>query len=397
MSTPDFSITLRDFDKEIKDFLHTALIGSPGGIQYRVHREKNLNLEDEKLHFLCLSRNKKLIGVVGLVDRTDIQSKRWLYIRYLYITRTQGYPKTNKTYSLERGLKTSFLRPEHQSRGGRSREKHSCEVQSHEVQCYSQSRTKLQRILLEHLEEFANTLTSSQILPAYAFVENKNHQSMKLCKRFGFTKVQEINTFLFHRFSPTLHAEVCLLSPEEVQESRAKLKEFYDGYEAYHTEGLKEQGYFLGYKVHGEWLAMARIMRHRWDVEQLPDHFSFLRRWRVDRLPYLRQLIPGHIFHFVSADYIWFKQGHERCFESILEHALAKEKVHTGMIWLSKESPHRNQLRASVSWGALNKIGDTGNISVVKRVFVGIGQEKMFEKNDGNTMNPIFINAHDMT
>ena len=62
MSTPDFSITLRDFDKEIKDFLHTALIGSPGGIQYRVHREKNLNLEDEKLHFLCLSRNKKLIG-----------------------------------------------------------------------------------------------------------------------------------------------------------------------------------------------------------------------------------------------------------------------------------------------------------------------------------------------
>jgi hypothetical protein len=30
-------------------------------------------------------------------------------------------------------------------------------------------------------------------------------------------------------------------------------------------------------------------------------------------------------------------------------------------------------------------------------VFVGIGQEKMFEKTDGNTMNPIFINAHDMT
>ena len=146
---------------------------------------KNLTLEDEKLHFLCLSRNKKLIGVVGLVDRTDIQTKRWLYIRYLYITRTQGYPKTNKTYSLERDLKTSFLRPEQQSHSQRS----------HEVQSYSQSRTKLQRILLEHLEEFANTLTSSQILPAYAFVENKNHQSMKLCKRFGFTKVQEINTF----------------------------------------------------------------------------------------------------------------------------------------------------------------------------------------------------------
>lgn len=387
MSTPDFSITLRDFDKEIKDFLNTALIGSPGGIQYRAYRERSLNLKGEKLHFLCLSRNKKLIGVVGLVDRTDIKSKRWLYIRYLYITRTQAYPKTKKPYSLERDLKTNSLRTEPQS----------CGQPNREVQTHGHRRTKLQKVLLEHLEDFANTLTSSQLLPAYAFVENKNHHSMKLCERFGFTKVQEINTFLFHRFNPSLHAEVCLLSPEEVQESRTTLKEFYDGYEAYHTEGLKEQGYFLGYRVHGEWLAMARIMRHRWDVEQLPDHFSFLRRWRIDRLPYLRQLIPGHIFHFVSADYIWFKQGHERRIESILEHALAKEKVHTGMVWLSKESQHCNQLRTSISWGTLNKLGDTGSISLVRRVFLGNGQEKGYEKIDGNTMSPIFINAHDMT
>ncbi len=39
MSTSDFSITLRSYDEEIRDFLDTVLLGSFGGIQYRVHRE----------------------------------------------------------------------------------------------------------------------------------------------------------------------------------------------------------------------------------------------------------------------------------------------------------------------------------------------------------------------
>ena len=40
MSTSALSINLRSYDKEIKEFLGAVLIGSPGGIQYRVHREK---------------------------------------------------------------------------------------------------------------------------------------------------------------------------------------------------------------------------------------------------------------------------------------------------------------------------------------------------------------------
>ena len=80
MSTSALSIDLRDYDKEIKEFLGAVLIGSPGGIQYRVHRQKNTNHRDENVHYLCLSKNLKLIGVVGLLERIDITCKKWLYI-----------------------------------------------------------------------------------------------------------------------------------------------------------------------------------------------------------------------------------------------------------------------------------------------------------------------------
>ena len=40
MSNSALSINLRSYDKEIKEFLDAVLIGSPGGIQYRVHRKK---------------------------------------------------------------------------------------------------------------------------------------------------------------------------------------------------------------------------------------------------------------------------------------------------------------------------------------------------------------------
>ena len=42
----------------------------------------------------------KLIGVIGLVDRTDITGKQWLYIRYLHIKGTQYYNRHNKNTAL---------------------------------------------------------------------------------------------------------------------------------------------------------------------------------------------------------------------------------------------------------------------------------------------------------
>jgi len=75
VNTSGFSITLRSYDEEIRDFLDTVILGSPGGIQYRVHRETSMNQRHENVHFLCLSRNEKLLGVVGLVNRVDISGK----------------------------------------------------------------------------------------------------------------------------------------------------------------------------------------------------------------------------------------------------------------------------------------------------------------------------------
>ena len=115
---------------------------------------------------------------------------------------------------------------------------------------------------------------------------------MSLCKRFGFEKIQEIQTLLFHRFNPSFHTQICVITPaEKIHGMRDTLDQFYKVYDAYHTEGLSEQGYFLGYRMDGKWVAIARIMRHWWDVECLPEYYSFLRKWRIDRLPYLRQLI----------------------------------------------------------------------------------------------------------
>ena len=80
-----------------------------------------------------------------------------------------------------------------------------------------------------------------------------------------------------------------------------------------------------------------------------------------------------------------------------MEHAIANEKVHTAMIWISKESPHSKLLRESISWGLLNRLGNSGSVSLVKRVFMDNSQESVKKRTDHKKMGPIFINARDMT
>ena len=211
MSTSALSINLRDYDKEIKEFLGAVLIGSPGGIQYRVHRQKSTNHRDENVHYLCLSKNLKLIGVVGLVERIDITGKKWLYMRYLHIKGTQYYNRHNKNTKLGWDTFASYV--QHNPRGSDGSR--------------DQRRSLLEELLLEHLEEYAQSITASRHLPAYAFVEDKNHQSVSLCKRFGFEKVQEIQTLLFHRFNPSFHTQICVITPKKINEMRDTLDQFY--------------------------------------------------------------------------------------------------------------------------------------------------------------------------
>ncbi|MBK98644.1 MAG: hypothetical protein CL672_07620 [Balneola sp.] len=154
MSTSALSINLRSYDKEIKKFLEKVLIGSLGGIQFRVHRRKSTNHRDEKVHYLCLSRNLKLIGVVGLLDRTDITGKQWLYIRYLHVNGTLYYPRRNKKTALGGDAFASYVqRNPSGSDGGRD-----------------QRRSILQQVLLKHLKEYTKSITASHTLPAYAFI-----------------------------------------------------------------------------------------------------------------------------------------------------------------------------------------------------------------------------------
>ena len=79
-----------------------------------------------------------------------------------------------------------------------------------------------------------------------------------------------------------------------------------------------------------------------------------------------------------------------------MEHAIANEKVHTAMIWISKESPHIKVLRESISWGLLNRLG-IRSVSLVKRVFMDNSQQSVKKRIDHNKIGPIFINARDMT
>ena len=372
MNTSGFSITLRSYDEEIRDFLDTVILGSPGGIQYRVHRETSMNQRHENVHFLCLSKNEKLLGVVGLVNRVDISGKTWIYIRYLHIKRNLVPDKINRTDVLNWDALTR-------------------------KKSQDQRISFLEEKLLEHLEEFSQRLATTNNIPAYAFVEDKNHRSMKLCTRFDFNKAQEIQTLLFHRFNPTSNSQIRLLTHEELQGMDHELRHFYDSYTAYHTEGISQQGYFLGYWMNGEWVAITRIMRHRWDIERLPERFSFLHKWKLDRWPYIRKVIPGQAFHFLTADYFWFKQGYEQYLEKIMEHALAKEDVNTVMLWLSKESPHNQVLKESISWGFLNKLGHSSNVSLMMREFGGDREETQEIEVLKTKIGPTFINAHDMT
>ena len=79
-----------------------------------------------------------------------------------------------------------------------------------------------------------------------------------------------------------------------------------------------------------------------------------------------------------------------------MKHAIANEKVHTAMIWMSKESPHIKILRKTISWGYLNKLGNSCSISLVMRVFMNNSQESK-KKIGYNKMGPVFISACDMT
>lgn len=377
LSATIYSIELQAFTSEIEQFLDGALLGTPGGIRYRVHRLKSMQFGQQHTYYVSVYRRASLLGVVGLVQRFTEEQTPWIYIRYLYMPNGRTLERTHKPKQI----------PAANSNNGAS--KHSI--------LESLIQDKIASWIRDMEIKGSGDRPSESSIWAYAFVECKNLRSIQLCERFGFSTQQHAETILFHRFRPKPKHGIHQLSGTELDEVIPKLRNFYGGYSAFHTEGLKEQGAHWVYRENDELKAYARVMRHQWDIEELPGYLEVVKKCKLHHLPFIKDMIPSDNFEFLSFDYLWCKPENAPNLQAIMEHALSLEGLHVGLSWWALNSSFYQSLKKDIHWGILNYIQGQVPLFIMGKAYTSATEKESRGEAADFPEGPVFINAHDMT
>lgn len=382
MSQAPFNIEIQSFSKEIEAFLDGTVLGSPGGIRYRVYRLDSMQYGQENTFYLSVYRRATLVGVVGLVKRYSIKQTPWVYIRYLFIP--NGRSKQGKNYMAKLGSNSAHRNASRNSLFERMIRDEITQWIT-DVQKVEHGKNGVYEDTVDH------DAVSWSHTWAYAFVESKNQQSLNMCNRFGFEAQQQAETIVFYRFRPKKSVKIKKLGREELKVFKSKLERFYEGFAAFHTEGLERQGTHWVYLENGAEKAYLRTMRHRWDIEELPGYVSLLKKLNLHQAPFLKEMIPSDNFEFLSFDYLWCEPGYEVSIQKIMEHALSVEGLHTGLSWWSVRSSFYQRLKRKISWGILNRIQGPVPLNIMGQAY---GKQSSIESFPEAA---VFINAHDMT
>ncbi len=360
-------------DDDIRNHISRTVLGTPGGLIYRLVDTVNKLGSMGQVYFINLRKGTRLLGTAGLAHRmVKNGSKAYssYYIRYFSIFA----PLRVKTY--------------------KERKKELKETKSRENPFTKNSIIKDKVILFfDNMADLNdNSVPTGTKSFSFAFIENKNLRSLDFSSMMGYITTREFATLIFSRFYPKKNKNVDFAKPEEKAEILEKLCTTYSEYTAFYSDHIFYKDQYFVYTEQGEIIAGVQANVVEWKILEFPGRNGAFLMKLIPKLPFMSKLFQPGSFKFAAFEGVFYKPGKEKLVLSLLESACAMLGVNVGLSWMDTGSHIFSDL------GNVGNMGFLGHVmksqpAVVRVKFLDIpeaDQKEFFEK-------PAYISVFDMT
>ena len=349
--------TVPAVSEEILELLKNTVFGVEGKLRYRQKEiEKGLRLL-EKLEFIHVKKNDRLLATAGVIRR-ETNNGNSLYVRYLSAYnpfKTSSKKDFNKKIS-KKGI----------------------------------IREQIGEVFTNHFEQ--PFIDENKKGCFYAYVESDNIYSRNLGLSFGFQPVRKINTLVFSRLSPKKATGIKELPPDQVDQFKTGIRDYYKDHTFVFTEGLENRGKLYSFFEGNEMVAGIRTYPVLWEIVEMPGVTGFLMQKVLPYLPYTNRLLSPRNMKFLAFDSAWHKDGYEHAIPFMMEHLCAIYKINMGMFWGDQESHLIKSLSNSGKMGLLYTLNKNITADIIIRP-INMNETSLKEL----VKKPIFVSAEDMT
>lgn len=361
------TVLTRDAETSIIDLLSNTILGSKGGMRYKLTSVDSRIAAYNNIRFLSLLKDKKLMGTVGLCYRKIFQGSSFVhgtYLRYLSVmSRYQSSVDTGKR--------------KNEVRDSRSQDTMKARI--------------LSFIRKPEILDFPGFKEGDKSI-VYAYVESKNERSKSIIHQAGFNYIRSFLTVAFSRFSPKVDKRVQRIGQSEQNEVLNLLADYYKNYSMYTDETAMFNDSYYVIRSGEEIVAGISAVPTVYNVVDVPAVWGWIFMHVLPWMPYYRRLFRPGEFRFLVFGYTYVKPGHEKDLESLMESLCASEGINTALTWVDDRSDLFEMFRRDINMGALNRMLNASP-GLVYANFNNIDdKEKEFFYD-----SPVFISGFDFT
>jgi len=353
-------------NEDIRALLNQTILGTPGGIQYKLSNINDKIDTLENTQFLCLNLRGRTIGTIALSRRifehNNFHPLATDYIRYLSIKglmRDENNHKSKRQNTSRKNNRTKAL-----------------------VSSFFEDSSKIK----------GDSIPSSSDYIMYAFVDSHNERSANLVESNGFKPYRKFKTTAYNNFSCKKQTEVRRLADSNYKEQvREYLYNEYSEHSLYHPDliNLKEDYWIL--EEDGQLIAGIKVRPTTWKILNLPGIYGKFLLNYLPKISFFKRHMNPDEFRFLACEGIIVRDGHEQKLTKLIEGVCYEYKTSIAMFWFDTKSPLLQRLSKIKKMGILKRVLNFKPASLYVR------SEKISSKTEQLLKErPTYISAYDI-
>ncbi|MCF8225787.1 MAG: hypothetical protein K9J30_07900 [Bacteroidales bacterium] len=369
MQQGSISMTLeREPPPELIGHIENTYLGTPGGLQYHHTSgiEKLRNIKN--CYFVLLRRSGKMLGSIGYVLRDtragDNTYRSWL-IRYMSAKAPLRTDRTSKKKIKKRSIA-----------------ERSASMLKDVTHIFHNNPERLVDFDISHIPKAI----------IYAIVEKENERSRNFAEIGGFSKIGQLESFIFSCLRKRDHHKVERLKAREIPKMKQLLDTFYHGHAFYFTENLFLNDQYFVIRKDGEIVAGLQANPESWEVRTVGNKFLDRIIRVLTRIPFIGKRFRYEEMRFLGVEGIYFREGDEKSLYHLLEGVLGLMDQYLALMILDVRSPEYNAFRKMKKLGPVNFFLGSFNADIYAKFFSFPEEEKQEV-----CSRPAYISIYDNT
>ena len=361
------TIITSEADSNITDLLSNTILGSKGGMRYKLTEVAERISAYSNIRFVSLLKGNSLMGTIGLCYRKVFQGRDYIHGTYLrYLSVMSRYQSSVDTGKRKKEARDSLAQDSMKAR-------------------------ILSFIRKPEILGFPGFKEGDKSV-VYAYVESKNERSKNMIHQAGFNYIRSFLTVAFSRFSPKEDPRVEKIDKAGRSEMLNLLSDYYSKYSLYTDETVFYKDSYYVIRSGDEIVAGMSAIPTTYNVVDVPAIWGWVFMNILPWLPFYRRLFRPGKFRFLVFGYPYVKPGHENDLEKLMESLCASREINTALTWVDDRSPLFDMFRKDIDMGALNRMLNAAPGLVYVNFLNITEQEKEFFYD-----NPVFISGFDFT